>query len=377
MKTFSIVCAIALAAIVPSPALQAILATGASTLFESIPFILAGTLAARIAPTFGPRAVALFGCGCSHGPGALSLPVAAATALTFGPFVAAARWIAAYAVGTFFRGKADCAPSEFSTAAELHALLPFALLAGTAFALLPQGIPAHGHSIVAAVGAAALAAFASPCGFGAVALAAAARHSAPVAATAVLCIAGIVDLRSLRLLRQKPPAGHDGLGYLLASIACGFLAAHHGNTLVNPRFTLPLWGCCVALSALGWHHRDKQHAAFRFAPLVMLCACILNAPAPAYSAGETTLNDAFSGERLEFTGVLERSGGRSSLVRFTVTCCRADAQPVAVRLARAIPEPAGQWIFARGNLVENDGSLRLDVRTYRRIPAPADPFLYR
>lgn len=376
MKAFFVVCTIALAAIVPSPALQAIVATSASTLFESIPFILAGALAARVAPAFGPRAAALLGCGCSGGPGALSLPVAAATMLTFGPLVAAARWSAAFAMSHILRKRAGCTACAPTVASELHALVPFALLAGGAFVLLPQIAAAQSHSTVAVLGAAAFAALASPCGFGAIALAAAARHSAPVAATAVLCIAGIFDLRSLRPPPMRGNA-HDGLAYLLASIACAFLAAHHGNTLINPRFTLPMWMCSVALLLFAWRHRGESHATLRLAPLVMLGACILAAPAPAYTASETTLNDAFAGEPLTFTGVFVRGGGRSSLVRFAVSCCRADAQPVSVRLTRTLPEQTGQWVVARGTLVAGAGSLGLAVATYRRISAPADPFLYR
>jgi len=102
MNAFFIICAAAALAFVPVPALQAVLATAASTLFESTPFILAGVLLAGAASRRGVPA-ALLGCGCSGGPGALALPVFTATLLTLGPIVAVVRWLAALGVSRLRR----------------------------------------------------------------------------------------------------------------------------------------------------------------------------------------------------------------------------------------------------------------------------------
>ena len=62
----------------------------------------------------------------------------------------------------------------------------------------------------------------------------------------------------------------------------------------------------------------------------MLAGVMVAAPPPAYTMTETTLTDLFPGERLDFTGRLARNGDSAALVRYAITCCRADATPVAV-----------------------------------------------
>ncbi len=376
MNAFFIVCALAALAIVPVPGLQAVLATTASTLFESTPFILAGVALAAAAPRRAPLLSALVGCGCSGGPGALSLPVALATALAFGPLVATARWIAAFAVW-YYRGKSPvCARAQGAAGTELLALLPFAAASGAAVAFLPSSALGSLGPVAGAVCGALIAVVAAPCGFGALALAAGAHRAAPFAAISILCFAGICDLRSLRGLLHRH-ARHDAFAYVLAAFACAAVAWHHGNTLVNPRFTIPLWACAALLLWLSWRHRREATPALRVAPAIMFAGAILSAPPPLYFASETTLSDAFAGERMVFRGALAQDGARASLVRFAVMCCRADAQPVAVRLKNALHERNGQWVVAHGTLVSNGGALALDVATYERTSAPADPFLYR
>jgi len=348
MNAFFIICAAAALAFVPVPALQAVLATAASTLFESTPFILAGLLLAGAASRRGAPA-ALLGCGCSGGPGALALPVFAATLLTLGPIVAVARWLAALGISRLRR---DTAREHVHPAvgSDLFSLLPFALASGVFFGIVPLQSTAALHPILGIFCAAVAAFCASPCGFGALALAVTLQRGAPLAAAAVLCIAGVCDLRALRITRVRASL-HDAPAYAIAAAACFFLALHHGNTLVNPRFIIPLFCSAAVLAFFAWRYRKERAPLARWAPTLMLAMSIMSAPPPAYFATETTLGDAFAGEALTFRGVLANANGHTSLVRYAVTCCRADAQPVSVRLTAPLRESQGAWIFARGRLV--------------------------
>ena len=375
MNAFFIICAAAVLAIVPIPVVQLVLATAASTLFESTPFILAGVLLASVAPRRGAKLASLLGCGCSGGPGALAVPVFAATLFSLGPATAVLRWIAALGI-TSARKPDTGAHAHPAAGSELLSLLPFAIASGALLGAVPVQVAREVHPLVAALCVAVLCFAASPCGFGAIALAVTLHRIAPVASVAALAVAGVCDLRALRLLRKQSPA-HDCFAYAMASLACLLLAWHHGNTLVNPRFVIPLFGSALVLAGLACKHRSERGAPVRVAPALMLLMSILSAPPPVYYASETTLADAFAGESLDFRGVTAVAGGHTSLVRYAVTCCRADAQPVCVRLTTLLREPAGQWIRARGTLVRAQDGLDLQLTHYERVPAPADPFLYR
>lgn len=89
------------------------------------------------------------------------------------------------------------------------------------------------------------------------------------------------------------------------------------------------------------------------------------------------MTDLFAGERLTFTGALDREGSSSAVVRYAITCCRADAAPVAVRIDRAPPYPNGTWLRVEGRVAQNAGNLRLVTEHAERVAPPADPFLYR
>ena len=366
---------IAAFALFPIPPVQAVLATAASTLFESTPFILAGALLAGVAPRRGALAVSLLGCGCGSGPAARSLPLAAATWLIFGPAIAVARWlaacIAAHALHSRSRTHVD-----FSFAAQLRALLPFALIAGVVLAAIPRISFHEIHPLVAFIAASVAGIVASPCGFGGLALASTFHAVAPAATAGVLITSGIIDLHVLGRTHTHGQDRHDSLGYLLAAIACALVAAHHGDALVNPRFTLPLALSAAALLVLFWRHRNARAPSLRWPPALMLAAALLSAP-PQYYVTQTTLTDAFAGERLDFSGAYVRDREGSSLMRYAITCCRADAQPVAVRLSHPLHAMAGEWIAAHGTLVREQDALVMNVHDYNRAAAPADPFLYR
>lgn len=374
MNAFFIVCAIAALATVPTWELQAAFAAAASTLFESTPFILAGGFAARLAPRRGITLAALAGCGCASGPGARSLAVAGATALTFGPLVAIARLLAAFGVARWLRRPADL-NVQTPALAELSSVLPYALAAGVAASTLRLWLSAHLEPLFGFIAGGTLAML-SPCTLGAVAFAGTLRALSPPAAVAILLIAGICDLRTLR---PRPQHGveHDALAYGIAAVACVILAAARGGTLLNPRFTIALWLCAIALSILGYVHRRARSPRLRWAPLIMAAGTLCTGALPTYAVTETTLADAAPGEMLRFHGVLVREGKQDALVRYSITCCRADAQPVAVRLKSPLHERTGQWFDARGTLIGDQRGLALDVRTYKRTGAPTDPFIYR
>jgi hypothetical protein len=373
MNAFLIVCAIAALATVPTGHVQAVVAATASTLFEIIPFILAGALAKRLAPRYGKTLSALIGCGCAHGSGARSLVVAALTMLTFGPLIAFARFSAAFiSARTFSQRPCD---SQASVLSEMTAVLPCAIGAGVLSAIFENTTHPHLGALTGGILGLMLGFFA-PCTLGAVALAATMRHVSMPATIAILAVSGICDLRTLlpaHSTRQK----HDAFAYAVGAAACVSLAYAHGATLLNPRFTIVLWLSSAALAVLAWRHRARRNARLRWAPMLMTAGVLMSHSSPPYNITETTLNDAVAGDTLTFRGVLARHDHEDALVRYAITCCRADEQPIVVRLERAVGERNGQWLEARGTLIEEPAGLALRIRTYRKLDAPPDPFIYR
>lgn len=350
------------------------LVTSAAALIESMPFILAGAALQRVPFRWSARALPYLGCGCGSGPSARSLPAAAAAWLVFGPAVAAARLAAAIAVDRLRLRRSACEFERDPPLAQLAAVVPFAV-AGSALALLAPAIGASHGSSALALGA--IAAFLSaPCGIGAIGFASAVRSSAPQFAFAFLCIAGIADARVF-LRRMHTHSRHDALAYGIAAFACALVAARHGGGLVHPRLALSLWPCAAACAFLAYRYRKHSWPAIRVAPAIMLAGTILAAPPPAYHATETTLADAFPGERVDFTGVLTRTGNAATLVRYAITCCRADAAPIVIRLERIAPASLHGWVRARGVLVNGSSGIALRVSSMAPVAAPADPFVYR
>lgn len=373
--------AVAAAAIVTvsSPdTLRCALAACASALFEAAPFLIAGIALSRImssAPIFE-----YLGCGCTGGPSARSLPAAAATWLLFGPSVAAARFVAALFVDRMLRrrrgpGATLSAPST-NLLDQLAALLPAAIVAGAAVQFAGALQPERLSPVAGAVLGALLGFTAAPCGLGAVAVAGALRVRAPIAAAAFFCIAGIVDLRALKSAPHCA-TDHDALAYAVLALALAVVALRHGDALVHPVFVLPLVCCALVAAFCAVAYRKRRSATGRLAPIVMLVGALLGAPAPQYHASETTLTDLFAGERLTFTGALARNGTAATIVRYAITCCRADAAPVAVRLDRVPPYSGGTWLRVTGTVENTTGDFALRVASIERIEAPSDPFIYR
>ena len=353
---------------------SAIVVNAAAMLLESAPFVLAGAIALRAPWHWSGRIAAYLGCGCGAGPSARSLPAAAAAWIAFGPLVAAARLAGAILIESALR-KRVCAHASSSALAQLRGIWPLAIAGAILVPLFPAIVGARAPSAIVFTVAALTAFISSPCGLGTIGVASIARTVAPAAAAGFLCVAGIVDLRTFVRARGAHD-GHDCLAYALASLACILVAMRGGAALVNPKIALALWPCAIAFAGLSIRYRTHANAALRVAPAIMLTGCVLAAPAPIYRATETTLSDAFAGERLDFTGVVVRSGSTAALVRYAITCCRADAAPVAVRLDSPAQLRRG-WARARGTLVERREGLRLRADSIEPISAPTDPFVYR
>jgi hypothetical protein len=206
----------------------------------------------------------------------------------------------------------------------------------------------------------------------------------PSAAIGFLCVAGICDARSIVRI-PKPCVGRAPLAYALVAIACAYVAWKGGAALVHPRFVVPLWICTFTFGWLALRRRDacSARSLAYVAPLLMLLAMTLGTSMPVYRATATTLDDAFPGERITFTGAVVREPGsndriqHTALVRYAITCCRADAAPIAVQLVNNLAAQNGAWVQADGLFELKNGALELRVEHSVMIPPPADPFLYR
>lgn len=370
--------ALALATLSSPDGVRCALASSASALIEATPFLFA-SVALTIVLKRRRHVAEYFGCGCGAGPSARSLPATAATWLLFGPYVALARFGAAAIVGGFLSrcrthderdGAGDLRPLG-----DLAAVVPAALFAGAATQLSTLFETSHVSAIESAIGGALFGFVAAPCGLGAVAIAGALHQRDPIAAAGFLCVAGIADTRALRA-RWNACGGADAFAYLMLAGALAIVAWRHGDALVHPAFAAPIAGCAVVAACLAFFARQQRCAALRVAPAVMLAGALLSAPPPRYHATETTMRDLFAGERLSFTGTLVRGSANTAIVRYAITCCRADAAPIAVRLARAPAYRSGTWLRVEGVMEDRAGAMQLRARRVQRVAAPNDPFLY-
>ncbi len=373
-RTIYVACAIACVSIAPQIA-RAVLASAVAVLFEATPYVMAAAALTRIAGRRFSRLLPYIGCGCGYGPGARSVPAALATALLFGPTVALARFLFAAVVGTL-RDNLHEHSHGVSPLRDLLQLAPSAAIAGVALYVAPTVMLGSRPAILQWICGLLLGFFAAPCALGSVAIAGALHSQSPLAASAYLCVAGVIDLTVWRR-RHDAPAAHDALAYVvLAGAACA-VAAERGAALVHPRIALALWACVPVLAIDALRYRASTGAQLRWIPAAMLAALVFGAPQPVYRATETTLADAFPGERIDFTGQLVRTRGRNALVRYAITCCRADAQPVVVALAGPERARANSWIHATGTLRERSGALQLVGERETVVTPPLDPFVYR
>jgi hypothetical protein len=373
VRALYVVIAVGIVATVPVDVLRGALAAATSTLLEALPFVIAAALAGRFVPA---PAVAFAGCGCSPGPSARSIPAAFAVGLAFGPMIALGRFTAACVIARIIgasqrRERHRCSPPGTNALTELHALLPCAVAAG-ALQCFDWFEPARVTPCVQFAAGAFAGAIGAPCGIGAAALAASLHVRAPFAAAGMLCTAGIVDLRAFA--HRSESMGHDAVAYATLAIASFASGAHRGAGFIHPLLGVLLLPCGTLTAAAAVRFRNAVNGAVRVAPAIMLAGVFAGSAPPQYRATETTMAGLFAGERLTFTGMIEH---RVVIERYAITCCRADAMPVAVRCTRRLPFATATWVRADGTVVERNGAFLLDVASARRIAAPADPFVYR
>jgi hypothetical protein len=379
----------ALSLTLPPPLLHAALASAAGTTFEATPFVLAA-LFLRSPRT--RRLAALASCGCGALPGALALPAVALCWLSFGPLVALLR-VAAAAAGlalhrpTSTRATRTCPdpPAELETIA--FAAFASALACDALRTASPHAGPLETALLFAA---GAFAGIVSPCASAAVATSAGLRGTSAAAAAGLLATAGILPpgILSSVLSRCRFPWPHDSaspargdgrINYALLGFACIMLVAGGRGGFVHPRL-LPA-NALAAATCL--YLTLRRAAALRTSasialPLALAGALVAGSPLPRSEVDATNLADAYPGASVRFTGTAQRRGTRSMLVRYAITCCRADASPVALRTERRLEVRDGTWIEASGTLERDSrGEFVLRTGTWREIAPPADPFMYR
>lgn len=351
---------VALAALFPPQQYASLLASTASVLVEALPFLALGAFAPWL------------GCGCGRA-GARALPVAALTWLVFGPAVAIVRFAAAAFVAHLVEHHHTHDTGD--VASELVALLPSAAIASIVMHL--AGANALPHNPTFEVLAGALVGFVgAPCALGGIGIASALAPHEPLAAGAMLCVSGIVDARTV-LARSAIEVKPNGALYAGAALLCTFVALRDGAQLVHPLLTVPLalgasvffWKC----TATRWRVGSPAWVALATA----FAGLVIGAPTPSVRVTETTLADAYPGERVDFTGMLERNGTTASLVRYAITCCRADAQPVVIRLMSNPRGAERTWFHAAGTFSRDREGLALTTTSIERRSPPIDPFVYR
>ena len=161
----------------------------------------------------------------------------------------------------------------------------------------------------------------------------------------------------------------------MLALALALLAARGAAGFVNPRL-LPFAACGSVLALLGMKRPTRSTAAAAV-PVLLLIALVGGSPQGHDVATQTRLEEAYAGEQLTFVGRSHRSGGATVLERSLITCCRADAVPIALRVSDVLQIRDGTWIRASGVLARSPNGLVLRAARWRAIASPADPFLYR
>jgi hypothetical protein len=369
-------------AAIPAALLHQALAATAGTLFEAAPFVLAVTF---FRGPVARRVAALTGCGCGSaaGPAALSLTAAALCWETFGPAVALARFGAAVLLHALRPPRTGQAEPVLDPLEQLEtiALPAFALALIAAFA--QSGGPLVGLAglppalLRCLEGLAGLAAGAiAPCATAAVALAGMLRGPAPLAAAGLLATAGLVP--PLRAAGQRTAERYDArFGLTLLGIACAVLAARAGSGFVHPRLVPLLW---LAVPAAALAVRARPATRVRrgaVVPAAMLAALVLGSAPPAGTTTASPLDGLFAGERIAFSGVATFVRGRTTLERYAISCCRADASAIALPTDLRLHLAPGSWIAVRGTIARDRDGFFVRAAAWRRVEVPADPYLYR
>lgn len=386
MRPWALWAAVAGCAALPPPVLHAALAASAGTLFEAAPFVLAMTL---VRTAWARRLSVLFGCGCGSraGPAALSLPATSLCWLAFGPVVALARFGAAFLLEFAGPGRIGGRSRPDLTEdplAELATIGAAAFALGIVTAMLqagfrvPWNVPAGLAPPLEAI-AGVIAGWLAPCSTAAVAMAAMLRGPAPLAAAGILATAGLVPRfhRGPSDANQRPPTRSSSGGLALVALACFALAVRGGAGFVHPRLVPLLW-LGVAAAALAAVRRPVTRSRYAIAvPAVMIAALVLGSPPPAAQAVASTLDDVYPGEPIAFTGAVLANPGTTALVRYAITCCRADATAVIIPVDRRLAVAPNSWVALTGTIAYGAAGAYVRVRSWRSVARPPDPYLYR
>jgi hypothetical protein len=159
------------------------------------------------------------------------------------------------------------------------------------------------------------------------------------------------------------------------ALALAVAGRDRGAGFVHPAIGAALLPCAALATAFAIVRRNDVSASARVAPAILLAGVFAGTPPPQYRPDETMLSGLFAGERLSFTGQLWHA---DVLVRYAITCCRADAAPVALRLTRRLANRDATWLHADGTVVSGrNGALLLNATALQTIEAPLDPFVYR
>jgi hypothetical protein len=383
-----------LALALPRPLLHAALASAAGTAFEAAPFVL---VACFVRSSRVRSLAALASCGCGALPGALSLPAVALCWLAFGPLVALARLAAGLGALALVR-PASKVTADPDPLGELESIAIAAFASAVACEALRLTGALHLGALAGTVAfiAGACIGVLSPCASAAVATAAGLRGSSFAASVGLLATAGIVPRTFLRSVAKRsgllaataaaPRTLRDGrIAYAFLGCACAALAMRGASGFVHPRL-VPALGVAAALCLfLAIRHlairgalapRTKASLAL---PLALLGALVIGSPLPRESIDVTNLGSAYPGAALQFTGTAEQHGARTVLVRYAITCCRADATAISLLTEHRLHIRNGAWIEASGTIVRESDGARLVLRpeTWHAVAPPADPFVYR
>ena len=217
----------------------------------------------------------------------------------------------------------------------------------------------------------------APCSTAAVALAAMLRGSWPFAAAGMLASAGILPFPRLFSAPAGPATHGTRLGLALVGVSCGALALLGGRGLVHPRLVPLLWFALPA-SLIALRRRTLTRTPFALvAPLLMLSTLALGSPVPRTSLPASTLDDAYPGEAIVFLGRAAHLRQRTTLVRYAITCCRADATAIVVPTTIRDRIEDGTWLRVRGTIALGPQGAVVRVSSWQRVRPPADPYEYR
>ena len=386
MRRWLLGAAVAGCAAVPPAVLHAALAAAAGTLFEAAPFVLAMTL---VRTAWARRLSVLLGCGCGSraGPAALSLPATGLCWLTFGPGVALARFGAALLLevsGAFGRPQRDGRRHGIEDPmAELTTIGAAAFALGVVTAVLQSGfrLPwdvAAGIATPLEVIAGVAAGWLAPCSTAAIAMAAMLRGPAPFAAAGMLATAGLIPVlpRGRHNATAPNAVQSSSASMALVGLACFVLAVRGGAGFVHPRLVPLLW-FGVAVAALVSPRRPVTQSRYAVAvPAAMIASLVLGSPLPSAQAVTSTLDDVYPGEPIAFTGATLDRPGTTALVRYAITCCRADATAIIVPVDRSLPVAPNSWVALRGTIAYGATGAYVRVRSWHNVPRPSDPYLY-